>query len=238
VFGSKLNKLGERLVADTFVSEVLQIRAGKVSQPVATLGDSPGSELWDSDFDFVSLKVKGQASTNFLDEQFIVLSDEITFTGTVAPNNRDAHGFRVCSAESEDRSAVGLIASEGLTNSRFHADPRISPGDATRLKLAWVDNYFRGLRGERMLVVRSSNDEVVAFASFLEKRDFQILDLIAVAGGYRGLGLATLLLGSLAGEQLSAGTQASNIGAIALYQGLGLKSQPPIGVLHWHRPLA
>lgn len=238
MFGSKLSKLGERLVADAFVSEVLQIRAGKVSQTVATLGNSPGSELLNSDFDFVSLKVKGQAYTDFLDEQFIVLSDEITFSGTVEPNTRESNGFRVCSAESEDRNAVGLIASEGLINSRFHADPRIPTADATKLKLAWVDNFFRGLRGDRMLVVRSPKDEVVAFASFLDRKDSQILDLIAVAGGYRGLGLATLLLGSLAGEQLSAGTQASNIGAIALYKGLGLKSQQPIGVLHWHRPLS
>ena len=55
-------------------------------------------------------------------------------------------------AEEADREAVLEIAERDYTVSRFHLDPQVPDERARALKRAWVDNFFRGARGDRLLV--------------------------------------------------------------------------------------
>jgi ribosomal protein S18 acetylase RimI-like enzyme len=138
-------------------------------------------------------------------------------------------------AGKEDREAVLEIAERDYAVSRFHLDPQIPDARARSLKRAWVDNFFRGERGDRLLVHGQEPD---GFHLVLDGPDARTVDLIAVAEGARGQGVGSALLGALfATEPLRdvvVGTQVSNTGSLRLYERLGFRTESSRYVLHGH----
>src|SRR5262245_54008643 len=52
----------------------------------------------------------------------------------------------------QDREAVAAIARRGFRFSRFHLDPEIPPALADEIKARWAENFFRGQRGDGMVI--------------------------------------------------------------------------------------
>ena len=153
--------------------------------------------------------------------------------GLVLPERR----AQVRDARADDRRAVVAIAERDYTVSRFHLDPEIADDVARSIKRDWVDNYFKGARGDRMLVAEQAG-EVAGFQLVLDAREAAVIDLIAVTSAARGQGIGSSLVCCLAqsspNRSVQAGTQVANLPALRLYGRLGFAVARTDYVLHRH----
>jgi hypothetical protein len=129
-----------------------------------------------------------------------------------------------------DASSVIKIAAESFEISRLHQDPNIPNSIANQIKADWVANYFKGLRGDNMVVVRENN-QVIGFLLLINKT---LIDLIAVSKVNLNRKIASFMIG-FANKKigpLKAGTQITNQASIALYQKTGFTLRYAQYVLH------
>jgi ribosomal protein S18 acetylase RimI-like enzyme len=146
-------------------------------------------------------------------------------------------------ARGDDAPAVEAIARTAFRFSRFHLDPRIPKELADEIKAQWAGNFFRGERGEHM-VVAEHGGEIAGFLQLLSGADgTRTIDLIAVAPDRRGQGLASAMIGFAAREcgpltRLRVGTQAANLESLRLYARLGFGVTDTQYVFHCHGPMA
>ena len=145
-------------------------------------------------------------------------------------------------AKASDLNAVLSIAKRAFVFSRFHTDPFITVEAASLIKAEWVHNFFKGLRGDGLLVTEYQG-KVCAFLQYLYNNAGQlVIDLIAVDPEYCRKKLGASMLAFAAkycardGHQVSllAGTQASNKPAINLYIKLGFSLTKTQNVFHFH----
>lgn len=148
-----------------------------------------------------------------------------------------AEGASVRDARDGDRDAVVTIAERDHTVSRFHLDPRIPDGVARAIKRDWVENYFRGARGDRLLVLERTG-QVLGFLAVLDSADAAVIDLITVAASARGRGAGGALVSALVtatpDRPVLTGTQISNVDALRFYERLGFTVLRAQFVLHRH----
>ncbi len=143
-------------------------------------------------------------------------------------------------ARPSDESQVVALARTSFTYSRFHQDPAIGADRADRLKGEWVANFFRGRRGDA-LVVATDGDRITGFLLALAADDDAIvIDLVAVDESCRGRGIAGALTRTVQKDfsqatGLRVGTQLANAAALRAYQGLGFTVTSAAYVLHFHR---
>lgn len=131
----------------------------------------------------------------------------------------------------DSAAACAEIARTAFLFDRFHADRRIDPEMAARMKEAWVRNGFAG-RAEACLVAMAEG-ETAGFLLTLRQPEALVIDLIAVAPGHQGLGLGRDLVAAakahaaLVGAAIvRVGTQAANQASLRLYSGAGFA---PVG---------
>lgn len=141
-------------------------------------------------------------------------------------------------ARIEDRPTVERIAVENLITSRFHLDPAIGPELGSRIKGAWVGNYFEGRRGNGLLVVEHKG-VVGGFLLVLESGSVGTIDLIALDPALRGLGAVEALIAAWlakvpAIERVVVGTQISNHRSLRSYGKVGFRVCGAAYVLHCH----
>lgn len=228
------------VLPDSWLGEQLGCEAGRIgtgpeSEPLAMWRRRPGPG-------FLSAKIKpadpaGLAALQR--EGFHVVDVLQTFAMRITPEegSRRPDGVTVRDARPEDRTQVLDIASRSLRNSRFHLDPAIAPETATAIKVAWVDNFFAGRRGDRMLVAETPAG-VAGFLLLLRLKDHWVIDLIAVDTAAQGRGLGRALLAGTVPDavaEIHAGTQAANGNAIRFYQSLGGRLVDTTIILHFHR---
>jgi ribosomal protein S18 acetylase RimI-like enzyme len=168
---------------------------------------------------------------------FYVVDTGITLETRGLPERRGGEG-NVRLARAEDQSAVEAIARHSIVYSRFHLDPEIPRSLAQEIKAQWAGNYFRGQRGDSM-VVAEREGEVAGFLQLIHAAGgVLVIDLIAVAEAHRRHGLARQMIGfAVSAEQphtVRAVTQSTNIGSLALYQGLGFCIVATNYVFHHH----
>jgi GNAT superfamily N-acetyltransferase len=149
-------------------------------------------------------------------------------------------GGRARFAREDDKAAVEEIARRSIRCSRFHMDPEIPARVAEEIKAQWVGNYFRGQRGDYMVVAERAG-EVASFAQLLKAPlEVLIIDLIAVAERHRGHGLAEEMIRFAATNcgpplALRAGTQGVNITSLGMYQKIGFRIVSTGYVFHHHK---
>jgi len=152
---------------------------------------------------------------------------------------RSIPGVTVRPAEPPDRFGVESLARRSFQSSRFHADPQIASDKADDIKARWAGNFFKGARGDHMMVAETAG-VVVGFLQVLAPGGgLLVIDLIAVAASHRGLGIATAMIAAAendcgAPSQLSVGTQLANTASIALYQRDGFQVDDAQYVFHFH----
>lgn len=143
-------------------------------------------------------------------------------------------------AQREDMKAVSSLAGRSFICSRFHMDPLIPNPLADRIKAEWAANYFRGKRGDQM-VVGVFDGRIVGFLQLLRTPEQTlIIDLIAVDKRFRGRGLAKKMCRyaetNTEGMALyRVGTQVTNLSSIRLYQRLGFSFTGASYTFHFHR---
>ena len=145
---------------------------------------------------------------------------------------------QVREASSEDEELVAEIAATSYRFSRFHLDPAFDLSEAQALKRAWVKNFFRGHRGDRLFLA-TTEGKVSGFLLALKTADACVIDLIAVTENARRKGLAAAMITACENAfpeaaNISAGTQAANIPSVRLYESLGFRLTSSQYLLHRH----
>ncbi|HVN96939.1 MAG TPA: GNAT family N-acetyltransferase [Syntrophorhabdaceae bacterium] len=162
------------------------------------------------------------------------LTMKVKLTDGLGEGNFD--GIRLAVMEDEDD--VAQLAKRSFSFSRFHLDPAIRCEYADNLKSEWARNFFRGKRGDAM-VVATENSGVVAFLQLVYADSEMVIDLIAVDAAHRGEGIAKKIIRyaiaqGKAFESMKVGTQIANLVSIRLYESLGFTIHTFEHVLHFH----
>lgn len=140
-------------------------------------------------------------------------------------------GDLISDAQPEDETAVGDIAAHAFTQSRLYRDDAISPALASDIKREWARNFFRGQRGDKMLVAREGG-RAVGFNLLIG----DVIDLIAVHPDYtrRGIAGALIAVANQTCGPLRAGTQITNAASLSLYRKAGFALDNASYVFHRH----
>ena len=124
-------------------------------------------------------------------------------------------------------SEISHLSKNSFIDDRFHKDPTINKKFADQIKKAWVENYFKGKRGDCMFHIEIKN-QIAAFIliKHLSKKVSSI-DLIAVKKEHRGKNLAKTLIENICKylsdnnfQKLILSTQMNNINSMNLYNSL------------------
>jgi ribosomal protein S18 acetylase RimI-like enzyme len=144
----------------------------------------------------------------------------------------------------DDRARVEAIAGSSFKFSRFHLDPHLPRTLADRVKATWAGNWFRGARGDGMIVAEHPKGSVAGFLQLLwAPGERLVIDLIAVEPGSTRKGLARAMIGFAQARGtgdarrprgMIVGTQAANIASLRLYESLGFRLRDAKFVLHHH----
>jgi len=138
-----------------------------------------------------------------------------------------------------DEFRVRELASGSFTQSRFHNDSNIPNDLANRIKGEWAGNFFKGRRGDFMMV-SERQEQVVGFLQGMFNSGKMIIDLIGVDSEFRGQGCGKEMidlawqLNSANCHEVEVGTQLGNATSIAFYQGLGFSLSSSNYVFHKH----
>lgn len=145
--------------------------------------------------------------------------------------------FRLARQQDEDQ--VAGIARSSFVCSRWHRDSKINNELADKIKEEWARNYWRGRRGQYM-VVAEVEGRVVGFNQLI-KRDNGVLaiDLIAVNEKYRGKGIASGMIAFAVANcgpmtKMVVGTQLANIASLKMYQRSGFNVVGALHIFHCH----
>ena len=215
------------------------------SLPADTIVDSALSRTLRRPRIFVTAKIPGDQHIRDRNLQALGFRPiETALSYTADRLDAPADDARVRFARDRDEACVREVAATSFRYSRFHLDPAIPQAAANRIKADWAGNFFRGARGDGM-VVAEADARVAGFLQLVWSGRRLVIDLIAVAPGAARRGLARAMIGFAAAhgtddgrrpDGLAAGTQAANIPACRLYESLGFRLTSAATVAHFHGP--
>ncbi len=140
--------------------------------------------------------------------------------------------------EPRDEKQVVNLAKNNFRFSRFHLDPLVDNSIADCIKGKWVENYYRGKRGDE-LIVATVAEKIAGFLLLIKDGQKLIIDLIAVDSKYQGRKIASDMIiyaeSLIEHAEVIVGTQATNIPSIRLYESLGFKMFSSEYVFHFHQ---
>jgi len=177
------------------------------------------------------------------DSDFLLIDTNITLEKEISQKD-SCEGVwgsevKIRFANSDDEAKVREIAGSSFEYSRFHLDRRVSNEAADEIKAEWASNYFKGNRGDAM-VVAEFKGVVAGFLQLLYiKKELLVIDLISVSKSARRNRLAEAMIGysqQHCGEfsKIRVGTQVANIAATRLYEKCGFKTAGASYVFHYH----
>jgi ribosomal protein S18 acetylase RimI-like enzyme len=142
-------------------------------------------------------------------------------------------------AAEEDEEAVAELAGKSIECSRFHLDPAFPREIADAIKAEWARGYFRGVRGDHMIVAEVDG-RIVGFCQMLDgESGLLTIDLIAVGAEHRRQGIGRAMCSFAESEiagamEIQAGTQLANGPSVRFYQGMGYRLEGATYVFHLH----
>jgi len=156
-------------------------------------------------------------------------------------SSEKTHNLSVCNSirfsVTGDMNQVKKLARNNFIYSRFHLDPKVPNELADFIKSAWAENYFKGKRGDK-LIVAEFEGKVVGFLLLIETADIMSIDLIAVDRAYTRKGIATDMIDFAEMNSncslIKVGTQIANIPSCCFYEKLGFRIQSSQYVFHYH----
>lgn len=190
-------------------------------------------------FAFAKLSPTAHTYRVALQEQGFYLADTaLVFEKPIQADRALRGNIQVRWAAPSDAEGAIRVAQHNFIYDRFHADPHIPPDTADALKAAWVSNYFRGQRGDQM-VIAEKDGQVVGFNQLLF-RDHLVIDLIATDQAHRRQGIAHDLIAFAEAQagtfsRIRVGTQASNIASVRLYEAMGFRLVETQYVFHYYQ---
>jgi ribosomal protein S18 acetylase RimI-like enzyme len=167
---------------------------------------------------------------------------DVSVTFVHSGSSNAAASDEVTVATPSDADDVASLAGRCFTYSRFHADPHVRKDVADAVKREWARNACKG-RAAVTYIVRYGA-RIAGFLAVLTRSNSRgkdaVIDLISVDPAFQGKGLgralSTRFIQDWRGQadRLVVGTQAANIPAMQLYEGLGFRIHETAFVLHAH----
>ena len=172
-------------------------------------------------------------------QSFYLVDTNILFEKPVSSHKEAQQHDGIRFAVPADEEQVAELAGKSFKYSRFHLDSAFTPDVANTIKAEWARNYFKGKRGDAMVVALDS-DKVIGFAQLLKfKNGLLTIDLIAVDAGYRGKGVARGMISYAesrceGAKKITVGTQLANTSSILCYEKMGFRLSGSNYVFHYH----
>lgn len=180
----------------------------------------------------------------FLEEtHFHLIDTNINFIKPLLqPISSQQENFIIRQATSHDEHDTFEIAKSAFRLSRFHLDNMFTPILANTIKLEWVKNFFKGLRGQFLVVAQDKTKKIVGFTLLIENpsNSSLIIDLIAVHPHFQRKGIAREMLHYIninfyqKYRNIEVGTQICNKSSIKFYESCGFKYKESKYVFHYH----
>ncbi|MFH0777902.1 MAG: GNAT family N-acetyltransferase [Candidatus Eisenbacteria bacterium] len=235
-------------------TEQLGVRAGKIGCLLPELEYSVSydikkklveavlGECVESGMEFVAVRLNANeiSSIHVLEDLgFRTVDGILTFAYDLRKGEPDGRvpDFDTRAVKDTDLDGVRRIATSSFRHGRFHADPRIAGETADGLYGAWLENSFRGV-GADAVIVGVKEDRVLGFITCKidERSDPElglavgIIVLVAVDEKARGGGVASALtaealrwFGRHGVDVVEVGTQQRNIPACRVYERAGFR---------------
>jgi ribosomal protein S18 acetylase RimI-like enzyme len=195
-------------------------------------------------FAYAKVEVTDWTACRFLSQQgFALVDTSTTFDKAIQSGQQVTGNSSLRFADLDDQNSTVRVARTSFRFSRFHQDPLFPPALADEIKAAWAGNYFRGQRGQAM-VLAFINGQLAGFLQLLYKANpdggqDMVIDLIAVDENYRRRSVARDLIVYAESEcppdqNVYVSTQLANIPSMRLYEGLGFRMHSAQHVYHFH----
>lgn len=143
-------------------------------------------------------------------------------------------------AEYKDRNFVKDLSKKAFSKSRFHLDENISNSLANEIKSEWAENFFKGNRGDHMIVAENCG-KLVGFLLVIEKSlNNYVIDLIAVNNENQKQGVGKSMIGYFktifcdSSSSVEVGTQSVNYNSLVFYQSMDFEIINATHTLHHH----
>jgi ribosomal protein S18 acetylase RimI-like enzyme len=234
-----LNLTEDQWLAQRLAKKALRLDARPDAPPTAADLRLAMAKIDDPSFVYCKIPAADVRTIHALGQAGFRLVDTLlTLERPLAPPIQSSGGGRF--AKPGDRDAVAAVARTSFHFSRFHADPMIAREVANGIKADWAANFFAGQRGDAMIVAEHKNG-ITGFLQLLYQQQMLIIDLIAVQPHDRRQGVAAAMI-AYAQQQHSdfagmrVGTQAANIAAMRMYEGMGFSLIAAHHVFHYHSP--
>lgn len=234
----------EMVIHDTWLSGILECRAVRIVPPqIAGISSANVAQELNHAGLFAYAKVspvEPQQIAWLENSGFRLVDTNVVFDKTIN-TIEGAFSSGHCTvrfATPSDEEQTVELARRSFRFSRFHLDPQIPRQKADIIKAEWVRNYFRGERGDAM-VIAEIDGAVVGFIQLLHQAERLVIDLIAVDEGHRRKNIASDMIAfaeANAGESATyvVGTQIANIPSMRLYERLGFRMASASYVFHYH----
>lgn len=189
--------------------------------------------------DFIHLKLLQELGFYIVDTNIqLIKKNTVTQNIEKKINSED---ITITLAQDIDELAIIDIAKNSFRFSRFHNDPKIANEIANKIKSEWVAGFFRGDRGNQMIVAKNES-KIIGFLQIINSKDSFTIDLIGVHKGYQKRGIATRMINFSLNENYKAeetfvGTQITNSASIKLYQRLNFNIYDSKYILHYHNTI-
>lgn len=169
---------------------------------------------------------------------FNLIDTNIIFEKRVNLNNKKNSKYEIRFSTLKDEKKVKELSKKSFKFSRFHLDEKIPNKLADEIKYRWTENFFKGKRGDKMIVTIDEND-IVGFLLLVEKKNNLIIDLIALDEKYYGKKIAEDMITFAENNikninKIIVGTQISNIPSIRFYEKCGFRKIESNYVFHYH----
>jgi ribosomal protein S18 acetylase RimI-like enzyme len=177
---------------------------------------------------------------SFLEENgFRLVDTNVLLSRPRSPRVED-NGNNLCRfAVDSDEDGTVKLAGHAFIYSRFHQDPLFNKETANQIKSEWARNYFKGNRGDYM-VVAVVNGRVVGFLQLLVGLEKNlVIDLITVDELHRRQGIARKMIEFAhvhCGDcgRIDVGTQIANTASLQAYESMGFRFRSASYVFHYH----
>lgn len=173
------------------------------------------------------------------DAGFRMIDTSVTFEKDLGVKGREGSTELSRFAVPGDEEQAVSLGARSMIYTRFHLDPLVGKEIADVLKGEWVRSFFRGRRGDRLVVAEMAGRLVGFLQIIVPDPKSWVIDLIAVDPDHRGRGIASDMIAfaesKLAGyERVVVGTQVANIPSIRMYEKLGFQMSHSRYILHFH----
>jgi len=228
--------------------------AGILECDAFILSDIPSERNFDSDtaeqiaelthsnpgFIYASVSTPRVKTVRLLEDiGFRLVDTRVVFEREMNTDNKLSGFTEIRFAAAQDEEGVKALAGRSISVSRFHLDPFIPDDIANIIKSEWAGNYFKGQRGDAM-IVSSTQGRIAGFLQLIRSGEAIVIDLIAVAPDHRRKRIARDMIAFAQNQWavelnlIRAGTQIANFPSIRLYQSLLFNLVRSDYMLHFH----